>query len=39
MRSFQVFAAMSPERATEILQILNDKAPGIRPAPFFVFKM
>jgi hypothetical protein len=29
MRSFQVFAAMSPERATEILQILNDKAPGI----------
>jgi len=29
MRSFQVFAAMSPERATEILHVLNEKAPGI----------
>ncbi len=29
MRSFQVFASMSPERAIEILHILNEKAPGI----------
>ena len=29
MRSFQVFAAMSPERAVEILHVLNEKAPGI----------
>lgn len=29
MRSFQVFASMSPERAIEILHVLNEKAPGI----------
>lgn len=29
MRSFQVFASMSPERAVEILHVLNEKAPGI----------
>lgn len=29
MRSFQVFASMSPERAVELLHALNEKAPGI----------
>ena len=29
MRSYQVFAAMSPERATEIMQVLSDEAPGV----------
>jgi hypothetical protein len=29
MRSYQVFASMSPERATDILHVLNEKAPGI----------
>jgi len=29
MRSFQVFAAMSPEQATRVMQNLKEKAPGM----------
>jgi hypothetical protein len=29
MRSFQVFASMSPERATEVMQTLKEAAPGM----------
>jgi hypothetical protein len=29
MRSFQVFAAMSPEQATQLMQTLKEKAPGM----------
>ncbi|MGI9590528.1 MAG: hypothetical protein ACR2P8_04100 [Myxococcota bacterium] len=29
MRSYQVFAAMSPERAADVLHVLNEKAPGV----------
>jgi hypothetical protein len=29
MRSFQVFASMSPERATEVMRTLKESAPGM----------
>ena len=29
MRSFQVFASMTPERATEVMRILKQEAPGM----------
>lgn len=29
MRSFQVFASMSPERATEVMRTLKEQAPGM----------
>ena len=29
MRSYQVFAGMTPEQATDVMQVLSEKAPGI----------